>query len=120
MWTLTFVCLVQKTIHREQELFKFTSDTTPILLILDRRDDPVTPLLNQVRGRGKCIECGLYGVCVCLIVMYSPTPSLVMYSPTPPSMQWSYQAMVHEVLAINNHRVDLSRAPGIKKDLHVR
>ncbi len=52
--------------------------------------------------------------------MYSPTPSLVMYSPIPPSMQWSYQAMVHEVLTINNHRVDLSRAPGIKKDLHVR
>ncbi|XP_064402056.1 vacuolar protein sorting-associated protein 45-like [Halichondria panicea] len=69
---------IGKTIHREQELFKFTSDTTPILLILDRRDDPVTPLLNQ----------------------------------------WSYQAMVHEVLTINNHRVDLSRAPGIKKDLH--
>ena len=34
-------------------------------------------------------------------------------------IQWSYQAMVHEILGIRNHRVDLSQAPGIKKDLHV-
>ena len=28
--------------------------------------------------------------------------------------------MVHEILGIKNHRVDLSNAPGIKKDLQVR
>ena len=27
--------------------------------------------------------------------------------------------MVHELLGINNHRVDLSEAPGIKRELHV-
>ena len=40
--------------------------------IVDRRDDPVTPLLNQ----------------------------------------WTYQAMVHELIGIRNNRVDLSRVPG--------
>jgi vacuolar protein sorting-associated protein 45 len=69
---------LHRTVGRERELFDFRSDVSPILLILDRRDDPVTPLLNQ----------------------------------------WTYQAMVHEVLGINNHRVDLSEAPGIKRDLH--
>ena len=34
--------------HREHELFTFSSDVPPLLLLLDRRDDPVTPLLNQV------------------------------------------------------------------------
>ena len=35
--------------HRqERELFDFRSDVPPLLLILDRKDDPVTPLLNQV------------------------------------------------------------------------
>ena len=38
----------QRTVSRERELFDFSSDVPPILLILDRRDDPVTPLLNQV------------------------------------------------------------------------
>ena len=33
--------------------------------------------------------------------------------------QWTYQAMVHELLGIKNHRVDLSSAPGINKELHV-
>ena len=49
----------------------------PLLLLLDRRDDPVTPLLNQ----------------------------------------WTYQAMVHELLGINNNRVDISAAPDIPKDM---
>jgi vacuolar protein sorting-associated protein 45 len=43
------------------------------LIILDRRDDPVTPLLSQ----------------------------------------WTYQAMVHELLGLNNHRVLLKGAPNI-------
>ena len=68
-----------RTIQREHDLFAFTSDVAPVLLLLDRRDDPVTPLLNQ----------------------------------------WTYQAMVHELLGITNHRVDLSKAPGIKKEMQV-
>lgn len=31
--------------------------------------------------------------------------------------QWTYQAMVHELLGLNNNRIDLSRVPGISKDL---
>ena len=68
-----------RTITREHDLFAFTSDVAPVLILLDRRDDPVTPLLNQ----------------------------------------WTYQAMVHELLGINNHRVDLSKAQGIKKEMQV-
>eukprot|EP00980_Cylindrotheca_fusiformis_P011161 scaffold2559_cov118-Cylindrotheca_fusiformis.AAC.4 len=48
-----------------------------LLLVLDRRDDPVTPLLSQ----------------------------------------WTYQAMVHELLGLNNHRVVLKGAPNISEDL---
>ena len=70
---------LNRTIQREHDLFAFNSDVAPVLLLLDRRDDPVTPLLNQ----------------------------------------WTYQAMVHELLGINNHRVDLSKAPGIKKEMQV-
>jgi vacuolar protein sorting-associated protein 45 len=47
------------------------------VLVLDRRDDPVTPLLSQ----------------------------------------WTYQAMVHELLGLNNHRVVLKGAPNIPPDL---
>ena len=47
------------------------------VLVLDRRDDPVTPLLSQ----------------------------------------WTYQAMVHELLGLNNHRVVLRGAPNVTKDL---
>ena len=70
---------LNRTMQREHDLFAFTSDVAPILLLLDRRDDPMTPLLNQ----------------------------------------WTYQAMVHELLGITNHRVDLSKAPGIKKEMQV-
>lgn len=48
-----------------------------MLLLLDRRDDPITPLLTQ----------------------------------------WTYQAMVHELLGLNNNRVILKGAPGITKEL---
>ncbi|CAH1768277.1 14279_t:CDS:10, partial [Entrophospora sp. SA101] len=65
-------------IQQEGQLFDFRrTDTPPILLILDRRNDPVTPLLSQ----------------------------------------WTYQAMVHELLGINNGRVDLSYIPDIRPDL---
>uniref|UniRef100_A0A8D3BTD0 Vacuolar protein sorting-associated protein 45 n=1 Tax=Scophthalmus maximus TaxID=52904 RepID=A0A8D3BTD0_SCOMX len=33
------------------------------------------------------------------------------------SVKWTYQAMVHELLGLNNNRIDLSRVPGINKDL---
>ncbi|KAF9291708.1 vacuolar protein sorting-associated protein 45 [Mortierella alpina] len=69
---------VQFQIQQEGQLFDFRkSDTAPILLILDRRNDPVTPLLSQ----------------------------------------WTYQAMVHELIGIRNGRVDLSNVPGIKSEL---
>jgi vacuolar protein sorting-associated protein 45 len=65
---------LHRTVARERELFDFSQDVPPILLILDRRDDPITPLLNQ----------------------------------------WTYQAMVHELLGIKNHRVNLTGVAGIR------
>lgn len=54
-------------------IFQFRG-TGPVLLVLDRCDDAVTPLLSQ----------------------------------------WTYQAMVHELLGLNNNRVKLKGAPGVK------
>uniref|UniRef100_A0A669CA45 Vacuolar protein sorting-associated protein 45 n=1 Tax=Oreochromis niloticus TaxID=8128 RepID=A0A669CA45_ORENI len=72
------VAEVQQIITKEYELFDFRkTEVPPLLLILDRSDDAITPLLNQ----------------------------------------WTYQAMVHELLGLNNNRIDLSRVPGISKDL---
>ncbi|CAF3343808.1 unnamed protein product [Rotaria socialis] len=48
-----------------------------IVLIIDRREDAITPLLNQ----------------------------------------WTYQAMVHELIGIKNNRVSLSHVPDITKEL---
>ena len=63
---------------QEEQLFDFRkTDTPPILLILDRRDDPVTPLLTQ----------------------------------------WTYQAMVHELIGIYNGKVDLSDVPDVRPEL---
>ncbi len=67
---------VQRRIREEQDLFTFQGDT-PLLLVLDRKDDPVTPLL----------------------------------------LQWTYQAMVHEVIGIENNRVDLKNVPEIRPEL---
>lgn len=60
------------------DIFTFRKKRKTLLLILDRRDDPVTPLLSQ----------------------------------------WTYQAMVHELLGLNNHRVVLEGAPNIPPDLN--
>ncbi|KAL5351570.1 vacuolar protein sorting-associated protein 45 [Pseudogymnoascus australis] len=69
---------VRYQVSQEEQLFDFRKvDTPPILLILDRRDDPITPLLSQ----------------------------------------WTYQAMVHELLGINNGRVDLQSVPDVRPEL---
>ncbi|KAL4989021.1 Sec1-like protein [Aspergillus falconensis] len=69
---------VRYQLTQEEQLFNFRkTDTPPILLILDRRDDPITPLLTQ----------------------------------------WTYQAMVHELIGIQNGRVDLRDVPEIRPEL---
>ncbi|KAK6098847.1 hypothetical protein BDEG_21289 [Batrachochytrium dendrobatidis JEL423] len=66
------------TIQNEGPLFDFRRpDTPPILLIVDRRNDPITPLLCQ----------------------------------------WTYQALVHELLGITNGRVDLTDVPDIRPEM---
>jgi hypothetical protein len=47
------------------------------LFIVDRREDPITPLLNQ----------------------------------------WTYQAMIHEILGINNNRVDLKHIENLAPEM---
>lgn len=69
---------VRYQITQEEQLFEFrTTDTPPVLLILDRREDPLTPLLTQ----------------------------------------WTYQAMVHELIGIKHGRVDLRAVPDIRPEL---
>ncbi|KAI5730477.1 hypothetical protein M8J76_014065 [Diaphorina citri] len=69
---------VKETIIKEEKLFDMRQgDAVPVLLIIDRTCDPITPLLSQ----------------------------------------WTYQAMLHELLTINNNRVDLSHVSGISPDL---
>lgn len=69
---------VRYLMTQEEQLFDFRRvDTPPILLVLDRREDPVTPLLAQ----------------------------------------WTYQAMVHHLLGIQNGRVDLGDVPDIRPEL---
>jgi vacuolar protein sorting-associated protein 45 len=71
---------VRYSMTQEEQLFDFRRmDTPPILLIVDRRDDPVTPLLTQ----------------------------------------WTYQAMVHELLGIENGRVNLSEVPDVRPEFKV-
>ena len=63
---------------QEEALFDFRRvDTPPILLLVDRREDPLTPLLTQ----------------------------------------WTYQAMVHELLGIIHGRVSLKDVPDIRPEL---
>jgi len=70
----------QHRIQSEASLFDFRlTQVAPLLLILDRRNDPVTPLLSQ----------------------------------------WTYQAMVHELIGIHNGRVNLSLVPDIRPELSV-
>jgi vacuolar protein sorting-associated protein 45 len=57
------------------DVFEFRTPG-PLLLVVDRRDDPITPLLTQ----------------------------------------WTYQAMVHELLGLNYNRVVMKNVPGVKKD----
>lgn len=68
------------TTEEERALFDFGSraaDETPLVLILDRKDDPVTPLL----------------------------------------LQWTYQAMVHELLGLPDNRVNLSKVSGVRRSI---
>jgi len=65
---------LQQKINNDNLIDKAEGDC--VLLICDRRDDPVTPLLNQ----------------------------------------WTYQAMVHELLNLENNRVDMKNAPNIRQE----
>jgi len=67
---------IKHQMEKEKSLFDFR-DSGSLLLILDRKDDPITPLLTQ----------------------------------------WTYQAMVHELLGIRNNRVSLKHAPNVKEDM---
>lgn len=59
-------------------LEKISKNAPPtVLLIVDRKEDPVTPLLNQ----------------------------------------WTYQAMIHELLEIKNNRVDLKHIPNLSEEM---
>lgn len=59
---------------QERSLFEFRPrQPPPLLLILDRREDPVTPLLNQ----------------------------------------WTYEAMLHELIGLSYNRISLKESPNV-------
>jgi vacuolar protein sorting-associated protein 45 len=60
-----------------QRIGKNNPPESTTVLILDRREDPVTPLLNQ----------------------------------------WTYQAMIHEILEIKNNRVDLKHIENLEEEM---
>ena len=64
-----------KVMREQNDLFNYPQSEAPLLLLCDRRDDPVTPLLTQ----------------------------------------WTYQAMVHQILGIKNNTVDLRHVQGVDK-----
>jgi vacuolar protein sorting-associated protein 45 len=70
---------LQSKIEQEYEFVQRSSRSSEptLLLILDRKEDPVTPLLNQ----------------------------------------WTYQAMVHELLEIKNNRVDLKHLENLEPEM---
>ncbi|KER33643.1 hypothetical protein T265_12570 [Opisthorchis viverrini] len=70
---------IRSMISREAVLFDFgrKSEQSSVLLILDRRQDSVTPLLTQ----------------------------------------WTYEAMVHELIGLKQNRVNLSRALNVRPEL---
>lgn len=72
---------MQQKMDENMDLFEsrhFKSSQAPtLLLLIDRRDDPVTPLLSQ----------------------------------------WTYQAMLHELVGIHNNRVSIVQNKGI---LHLK
>ncbi|CAI4228232.1 unnamed protein product [Auanema sp. JU1783] len=68
---------VSQVIRREEGLFENTKQDT-LLLILDRSEDPVSPLLNQ----------------------------------------WTYEAMVHELITISNNRVCVEGQSMVLNELH--
>eukprot|EP00002_Diphylleia_rotans_P018419 TRINITY_DN3567_c0_g3_i7.p1 TRINITY_DN3567_c0_g3~~TRINITY_DN3567_c0_g3_i7.p1 ORF type:complete len:549 (-),score=130.31 TRINITY_DN3567_c0_g3_i7:1374-3020(-) len=65
-----------RRINADSELYDFKK-TDSVYLIVDRRQDPITPLLNQ----------------------------------------WTYQAMLHELLEIQNNRISLAHITGIQAEL---
>lgn len=74
-WTFFCVCTCYESLQ-ERVQFDFGvrgGETPAVLLILDRRDDPVTPLLSQ----------------------------------------WTYQAMVHELIGISDNKVSLGNRPNV-------
>ncbi|XP_063877398.1 vacuolar protein sorting-associated protein 45-like [Scylla paramamosain] len=69
---------IRQTILNESSLYNSPdAEGNTLLLILDRRDDPVTPLLHQ----------------------------------------WTYEAMVHELLGVASGRVSLAHVAGVADDL---
>ncbi|RCN31049.1 Sec1 family protein [Ancylostoma caninum] len=68
---------LNQVVRREEGLFDNAKRDT-VLLIIDRSEDPVTPLLNQ----------------------------------------WTYEAMVHELITINNNRVAVDNQSMVLSELH--
>ena len=82
------------------------------LQIVDRWDDPVTPLLSQVFMVFMSLP-PLLTIVVSLSLLTHITCVLLVFPPLRLDInngvgQWTYEAMVHELIGIHNNRIDLS------------
>ena len=95
-------CWVQKLMYeQEKPLFDFRrTDSAPLLLVIDRRDDPVSPLLNQWTYQ----------------VLPPVTPGIQVVAGIPLPSLCLVKAMVHELIGINENRVDLRHVPNVSEE----
>jgi vacuolar protein sorting-associated protein 45 len=98
---------VQKLMYEQENgLFDFRrTENSSLLLVIDRRDDPVTPLLNQ----------WTYQVCRNKTIIYLCIKCTALLI----CKQHGSQAMVHELIGIENNKVDLKGFPNVPKDQQV-
>lgn len=121
-WKLNFYVWIWQKLMYEQEsgLFDFRrTEISPLLLVLDRRDDPVTTLLNQ----------WTYQVCVIVnLIFWVMLLSNINYGFIYCWATWRMvahwlccflQAMVHELIGIQDNKVDLRNMGNLPKDQQV-
>lgn len=126
--------MLQKLMYQQESgLFDFRrTEISPLLLIIDRRDDPVTPLLNQWTFQ-------VWLVCkfsaFCFLTICASSESLLFPSNCASSFSSSsnlrvlhntsrfyyvLQAMVHELIGIEDNKVNLKNVGKLPKDQQVK
>lgn len=117
------LCCSQRLMYEtESGLFDFRRpDVPPLLLIVDRRDDPVTPLLNQWTYQVLELRLGIYWQTLFLTLSVL---GLVLACHYIIALKIELdcaplQAMVHELIGIQDNRVELKHQSKVPTDQQV-